>query len=73
MEQFEIENVECLSSSDNVRARKRGSVSVPCPKCDFNTRVLQTRRHDGEVWRERVCRNKKGHRFWTREAVAPDA
>ena len=62
------------------KTRKRGGVSMPCPKCRSNSRVLKTRRAEhithllgGRaetiVTRDRECLKKK-HRFKTIEAIA---
>lgn len=41
---------------------------LPCPKCDANTRVLETRSLDGAIRRRRECHNEQcNHRFSTLE------
>jgi transcriptional regulator NrdR family protein len=57
-----------VDKNDN-KPRKRGGASMPCPKCNSVTRVVQTRRDEDEIWRDREC-HKGHHRFWTREVIA---
>jgi transcriptional repressor NrdR len=47
---------------------------VNCPRCDFSTSTLETRRADDghAVRRRREC-SKCGHRFTTYERAVPDA
>lgn len=52
----------------NMKGRPRGGASVPCPQCRADSRVLVTRRIDGEVTRNRTC--TRGHAFLTTERVA---
>ena len=40
---------------------------MTCPTCQSQTRVLDSRSRNGEVWRRRCC--KKGHKFSTLERV----
>ena len=40
---------------------------MKCPTCESCTGVIDTRKHEDGVWRQRKCPN--GHRFWTREVV----
>jgi transcriptional regulator NrdR family protein len=55
--------------TEEKKPRKRGGVSMPCPKCGSDSRVLQTRRNDvSEVFRDRECK-KRSHRFWTIEVI----
>ena len=35
--------------------KRRGGASILCPQCDRPSRVVQTRRHDDGVRRERLC------------------
>ncbi len=49
----------------NMKGRKRGGASVPCPQCGEDTRVIITRRVDGKVNRKRTCRHD--HEFNTVE------
>lgn len=42
---------------------------MTCPTCQKQTRVLDSRFRDGEVYRRRRCKN--GHRFSTLERVVP--
>lgn len=47
---------------------------MTCPKCEAPSRVLETRRVVINSWfvvyRDRVCRKNKRHRFTTRETVS---
>jgi len=59
------------------KKRKRGGVSMPCPKCRANSRVAKTRRFNSSliddkaviVTRSRVCLGKTEHFFITEERV----
>lgn len=51
----------------NMKGRKRGGASVPCPRCHKDSRVVLTRRVDGEVARNRTC--TANHAFTTLEKV----
>lgn len=54
----------------NMKGRKRGGASVPCPRCHKDSRVIITRRVSDEVLRNRVC--KSNHAFTTVESVQAD-
>ena len=47
------------------KARIRGTVSTPCPKCKRPSRVFKTRLHEGATIRQRIC--VRSHRFTTKE------
>jgi hypothetical protein len=57
-----------VKKKKNMKGRKRGGASVPCPidRCRKDSRVVLTRRVDGEVVRNRVC--KGNHAFTTVES-----
>lgn len=51
--------------------RRRGTASVPCPKCRSPSRVLRTTRQHRDVVRERECRARAcRRRFHTVETRA---
>ena len=53
----------------NMKGRKRGGASVPCPECDSNSRVTLTRREGLKVIRHRLC-SRHDHSFSTVEKIA---
>lgn len=54
-----------VKKKKNMKGRKRGGASVPCPRCHKNSTVVITRRIGEEVHRNRTCVG--GHTFPTVE------
>jgi hypothetical protein len=50
--------------------RHRGGASHECPHCGANTRVRTTWRTPESVTRERECKGRKKHRYYTLETFA---
>lgn len=44
---------------------------MECPKCDGKTKVTDSGKYIGSVFRQRKC-TECGHRFWTEENVSED-
>jgi hypothetical protein len=51
----------------NMKGRKRGGASVPCPECEADSHVIITRREGGVVIRKRACLGRTSHEFTTTE------
>lgn len=59
-----------VKKKKNMKGRKRGGASVPCPDCQSNSNVVITRRVEDEVIRNRICTGRTKHTFTTVEHVA---
>jgi len=53
----------------NMKGRKRGGASVPCPSCHADSQVVLTRRENQAVARNRICVGRAQHAFLTIERV----
>jgi hypothetical protein len=44
-----------MEQIQDTKKRERGGASILCAQCNRPSRVLQTRRHEDTVRRERIC------------------